>query len=90
MSVESLILSHAGIAAASVAVTLGYLRHVAGWRTNFEASIAADLAQLRSLLHLVPGGHRTSSQLPSGLGDTPVSASPMPPVPLPPSGTGPT
>jgi hypothetical protein len=81
MSIEALILSHAGIAAAAIAATAGYLRHVAGWRTSFEATIAADIAHLRSLLHLsslrgVPSPPQAVGDLPSG----PLTAAPIPPI----------
>jgi hypothetical protein len=55
MTTETLILSilsHTGEIASAVAATVLYLRHMAGWVTAFEATIKADIAELRSIMTL--------------------------------------
>lgn len=48
MSLRFLIFTHASAIALGAVCTLAYIRHIAGWRTQFEAHITAELAQVHA------------------------------------------
>jgi hypothetical protein len=55
MSVEAMVMTHAAVFIAAMAGTLGYVRHVAGWKTAFETTISADIAHIKHVLGIHTG-----------------------------------
>lgn len=54
MNLEALVVSHSFVAIAAVLATVGWLRRLGGWVTQFEHSVGKDIAVIKHTLGLTP------------------------------------
>jgi hypothetical protein len=82
MSVEAMVMTHAAVFIAAMAGTLGYVRHVAGWKTAFETTISADIAHIKHVLG-IHTGQAAPPIAPAPVATPVVLPPPLPGSPLP-------